>query len=403
MIGTLALCLYLALLPFEQFSAMGVTVVKLAGGLALVGWLLSHLRSRDPIRWDPGLTLMVLFVIWGTASGLWSVNPAGSIAALPTYAMLLVSYFLIINVVRSEKQLSTALIALWLGSLALVASGVFNLAVIGFHSQDRVSGLSGNANSYVAVLVACIPSGYWVFTRTRIPLRRVITTAALVVAGFTSLYSQSRGGIVAIAVFLLSLMAFRQTRRRGVLFTVLFVALALRLAPLAFWQRFDETIQSRGNERTLVLWPAGLSAFEQNPWLGSGLGTNADAIYEVRGTKAGGGVVHSAPLAVAIELGFPGLVLYLAFLAYITIRLLRALRARMRLGKSKEAAFAIVLVAGFVGYMTTWFKGGGAEYQKILWVLLGLMSAYSRILEQLPRAVATKPRDPDRERARSRL
>jgi O-antigen ligase len=391
---TFVLCLFLAALPFDAIGlfAFGTTILRLLGGLALAVWFLNHLRPHDPIRWDPGLTLMALFVGWGTASGLWSMDPAVSRGALPTYAMLLVLYFLVINVIRNEKQLSAVMIALWLGMLVVVTSGVLNLAAIGFHSQERVSGLSVNANGYVNVLVVCIPSCYWVFTRTRVPFRRVVTAAALVVGGITSLYSQSRGGIVAIIVFFLSLLAFRQTRRRGLVLAVLFITLGFRLAPLALWQRFDETRQ-RGNVRTSELWPAGLMSFTQRPWLGSGLGTNADALYQVRGWggAAEGGVVHNAPLAIAIELGIPGLALYLGFLAYVMVRLLRALNARMRKGRSKEAGFAIVLFASFVGYMTTWFKGGGAEYQKMLWVLLGVMSAFSRMLEQPLSVVEARP------------
>ena len=109
---TFTLCLFLAALPFEQFSAMGVTALKLAGGLAFAAWLLGRLRSLQPIRWDLGLTMMVLFLIWGTASGSWSIDPAWSMARLPTYALLLVTYFLIINVIRNEKQLSAAMVAL---------------------------------------------------------------------------------------------------------------------------------------------------------------------------------------------------------------------------------------------------------------------------------------------------
>jgi O-antigen ligase len=383
MIETIALCPFLAALPLEEFSAAGVTILKLTGGLALAVWLLSHVRPHDPIRWDPGLTLMALFVVWGSASYFWSINPAVSMNKLQTYVLLLVSYFLIINVIRNEEQLSAAMVALWLGMLVLVTSGVLGLSAIRVSDVDsRLSGVVGNANGYVAMLVACIPTGYWIFARTRVPFRKAITAAALLIAGITSFYTKSRGGFISIGVFFLSLLAFRQTRRRAFWFLVLFLVLTLRLAPLGLWQRFEETAESRGNERTSVLWPAGLMAFTQRPLLGSGLGTNADAMYQVRGTTRYGGVVHNAPLAVAIELGVVGLALYCALLTYCTVRLWRAVASAVRQGRSKEAIFAIVLLASFFAYLTTWFKGGGAEYGKMLWVLLGLMSAYSRILEQ---------------------
>jgi putative inorganic carbon (HCO3(-)) transporter len=394
MIETFALCLFLVAMPFEQFSAMGVTLLKLTGGLAFVVWLFSRLRSLDPIRWDPGMTLMVLFTGWGTASGLWSIDPAVSMGKLPTYILLLASYLLIVNVIRDEKQLSAVMIALWLGTLVLVTSGAVDVAGVLLRGEsNRVGGILGNPNGYVAMLVACIPSGYWFFTRTQAPFRRVLTVVAALVAVITSLYTLSLGGAIAIIIALMSLLAFWQTRWRGVVFAVLVLIVGLRVAPLAFWERWEETWKPGGNIRTEVLWPAGLKAFQQRPLLGSGLGTNGDALYRIRGTRAHGGVVHSAPLAIAVELGLPGLALYLGFIGYALVKLLRALRARMRQGPSKEAAFAIVLLAGFTGYMTTWFKGGGTEDEKTLWVLLGLMSAYSRILEQPP-SIDEEPSSP---------
>lgn len=378
MIETLALCPFLAALPFEEFTTMGMTILKLTGGLALAVWLFSNLRPHDPIRWDAGSTLMLLFVVWGAASCFWSTDPTMSMDRLQTYALLLVSYFWITNVIRNEERLSPAMIALWLGMLVLVTSGVLGLSAIRPDVGDsRLAGIVGNANGYVAMLVACIPAGYWIFARTRVPFRKVITAAALLAAGITSFYTKSRGGFISIGVLFLSLLAFRQTRRRAFGFVVLFLVLTLRLAPLGLWQRMDEA-RLHGDARTTKLWPAGLAALVQRPLFGFGLGTNQRAISSWGATEA----VHNSPLAVAIELGLVGLVLYCALLAYCTVRLWRAIALATRQGRLREAEFAVVLLASFFGFMTTWFKGGGMEYAKMLWVLLGLMSAYAQILEQ---------------------
>jgi O-antigen ligase len=380
MIEALALCPFLAALPFDNFSAGGMTILKLAGGLALAGWLLSRLRTHVPIRWDTGATLMLLFVFWGAASSLWSIDPVRSMDKLPTYALLLLSYFLILNAIRSEQKLSMAMVALWVGMLVLVVSGVSGVSAIRSDVADsRLGGVVGNANGYVALLVASIPAGYWVSARTRIPLRKVITAALFLVAGITSFYAKSRGGFISVGVFFLGLLAFRQTRRRAIGFVLLFLVLTLRLAPLGLWQRMDEARQF-GDTRTTKLWPAGLKAFGQRPLFGSGLGTNELAIRPWGAYEA----VHNSPLAVAVELGTVGLILYCGLLVYTTARLWRAAASAVRQGRSKEATFAIILLASFFGYMTTWFKGGGMEYDKMVWVLLGLMSVYSQMLGELP-------------------
>jgi O-antigen ligase len=379
MIETIALCLFLVALPLEQFNAMGVTVLKLAGGLALGGWLIGRPRARDPIRWDTGATLMLLFLFWGAASYFWSIDPGTSMDKLQTYALLLVTYFLITNVVRGERELPAAMTALWVGMVVLVISGVIGMSAIQANNEDsRLAGVEGNPNGYVALIMACVPACYWLFTRAKARLYKAVVAASLLVAAVTSFYAKSRGGFISTVIFFLSLLAFRQTRRRAVGFAVLFSVLTFRLAPLGLWQRLDESRQ-RGNVRTTTLWPAGLKAFGQRPWFGSGLGTNLQALSRVRGGKS---VVHNSPLAVAIELGIVGLTLYCGLLAYCTVRLWRAIASAMRQGRTREAGFAIVLLASFFGYMTTWFKGGGMEAAKMVWVLLGFMSAYAHILEQ---------------------
>jgi O-antigen ligase len=293
------------------------------------------------------------------------------------------------------------MVALWLGTLVLLTSGVADMAGIRLRGQEyRISGFIRNPNTYVAMLVACVPSGYWFVVRTRIPLRRTVAAVAFVIAAATAIYTQSRGGIISVAILLLSLLAFRQTRWRGVVFAVLFLVLGFRLAPLAFWQRWEQTRAMGGDVRTKYLWPAGLSIFTRNPLLGSGLGTNGQALWGMAGARTS--VVHNPPLAIAVELGLPGLSLYLGFMAYALVRLLRALAARMRQGSSKETAFAVVLLASFLGYMASWFKGGGAEAQKMLWVLLGLMSAYARMLEQPPSVAGARSLHPGRDGVRSR-
>jgi len=378
MLDTYALWPFLAAMPFGEFSAGGVTILKLAGGLAFAGWLLGRLRARDRVRWDTGATLMLLFVFWGAASYFWSIDPATSMNKLQTYVLLLVTYFLVINVVRGEKQLSATMVALWVGMLVLVVSGVMGISAIQANNEDsRLAGVEGNANGYVALLIACVPACYWLFTRAKSAFYRAVVAASLLGAAVTSFYTKSRGGFISIVVFFLTLLAFRQTRRRTLGFVLVFLVLALRLAPLGLWQRLDESRQ-RGDVRTTRLWPAGLRALGQHPLFGSGLGTNERAIRALGARES----VHNSPLAVAIELGTVGLTLYCALLAYCIVRLWRATASATILGRMREAGFAIVLLAGFFGYMTTWFKGGGMEYSKMVWVLLGLMSAYARMLER---------------------
>ena len=193
----------------------------------------------------------------------------------------------------------------------------------------------------------------------------------------TNLFTASRGGVISVVVFFLVLLTFRRARRQGAILSVAVIVLAWQLAPPFFWERLGE-LGTEPEVRLAILWPAGRDAFLRNPLLGSGLGTNALTLSRVLLYLTS---VHSAPLAIAIEVGLPGLLIYLSFMAIPVFHLWNAIKAFDSQGRTDLSKLAEVVVATFVAFLASWIKGGGLEYSKVLWLLLGLMAVLSTMAE----------------------
>jgi O-antigen ligase len=152
------------------------------------------------------------------------------------------------------------------------------------------------------------------------------------------------------------------------------------VAPDELWVRFANlgAEDQRDGARLESLWPAGLRAWENSPLIGYGLGTNSLIIQRAIGADT---PVHSAPLAVAMELGVIGLALYLLFLIAPVSKAIKNLFEAKRLHKADSNVFTqlnIWMMAAMASIMVTWFKGSGMECSKLLFLFLGIIMALNQ-------------------------
>jgi O-antigen ligase len=372
---------FVLIIPIEQLMIGSfLSLPKILGPFAFLAWFVEWIKHRRSIRWDATLTIMCFFMLWALLSLLWTVDRDQSMQLLVTYSLLAVLYFLIINIVQTKKELVSFIWALWVGGLILVASGIYQLlsGEVNIQSGNPLAGFAVNANAYVLYGILVIPSLLYLTKVNR--LMKIFNIVILLALLITSFYTLSRGGIISIAAFGAALLFFRTSRRSWLPVLLLALVFILQLAPSELWERFN-LIGSERNDRISVLWPAGFTFLTQNPLFGSGVGTDTLVIGKIFSKDELS--VHSAPLAIAIELGLPGLFLYLGFIIIPIFHLWKTILARRRLENMNLLFLAIFLFAGIVAFMVSWLKGGGLEYNKILWVNLGLASA----LSQLPPSV----------------
>src|SRR5690606_32628288 len=129
---------------------------------------------------------------------------------------------------------------------------------------------------------------------------------------------ESRGGLISLAVFSLLYFSFSEKKLPVFILIAFFIVLLFQFLPDGFIDRFQEIGTSK---RITELWPAGLRALEDNLVVGTGLGTNRVVIPRYFGYATfldHTMNVHNSLLAVGVELGLPGLILYLSFVGIPT-------------------------------------------------------------------------------------
>lgn len=297
-----------------------MTPVKLAGIATLAAALILP-RPRDAAgrvkNW-----IGPLYFAFAAASVLsllvWSL-PLGnslSLSFLISFALLLPATRLLIctetrirNVVRTIV-LSAAFSTLW----------VFREH---FAGVARAFGVSNDPNYEALVLVTILPLALWMArSEAKRSWRRAgaVSAAALTIS---VLFTQSRGGIIALAVVALP-EVIRARRKPAVLLALAAgIIVLVALAPSSFWQRFstmsitptaatknnpsEESVQAR-----IELAKAAWNMIKQHPVVGIGLDR-----FRLEAPKFNPGlgrrhwVAHDTYLQIAAESGIPALALFL--------------------------------------------------------------------------------------------
>lgn len=350
--------------------------------MVLLSFLVIAVREKKKIHFDLPFLLFFLFFIWGALSAFWSVNLDLTLFRLISILQLLLVYFILSNQARNEEAIDRIMRFLFAGAIGYVIFGVSDLVLLLSRNENqRLASIAKNANWFFMVSICLIPACYWALAVVRNKAVKILAVLTLLALLILSLYTQSRGGLVSLAVFFLTYLLLSRRKFSWLLLIVISALLVYQAMPEGYLERFEDLSTSL---RIVELWPAGVRAFEQNMFAGHGLGTSHFVVtrYLPRTPFVGEYFsVHNSLLAVAIDLGAPGVGLYLLFVAVPTLALFRVIRrSRARQHRSPLVTLAEITVCVLMAYMATWIKGGGIEYQKMLWVLVGLETCLAQAI-----------------------
>ena len=366
----------LEMLIVDQF----LTLPKILGLIALVSFLLSTLTQRRKIKTDRVFWILGIYLNWCILSYFWSVDPYSSLIRIATIFQVTILYLLVINQIESEVILGRTMIAISIGAAILATSGVFELLAIGAPNQ-RLAGIARNANWYFVVAICSIPAFYWLIVNHRyfaVKLYAFLILGALFITGINT---QSRGGLVSLGVFLSAYLAFTDKKVRWLFISAVIVLIGFQIMPPGFIERFA-VVGHENVDRFTYLWPAAWHAFTMNMWKGYGIGTSDLIVPWYLFGYSGQMSPHNSLLAIGIDTGVPGVLLYLSSVLIPTFGLLSAVKkSSHNTQRGKLQHFGLLLFCVLLAYMASWFKGGGMEYQKLLWVFVGLESSILNLLD----------------------
>jgi putative inorganic carbon (hco3(-)) transporter len=362
-------------------------IAFLAAGFAAVSLLWERWREQKAL----GLTSEVLtcfaLLAWAFLTIPLSFWPGGSITTLTdVYIKAVIIFWLLVNVVTTMRRLRLVAIALMLCTVPLAATGLNNFVSGRFIQEANVvariagyeAGLSANPNDLALMLNLLLPLSIALFLGARKTSLRMFCFGVIVLNVIGVIVTFSRAGFLGL-ITAATIYFLRMTRRRGAdrvwAFGMVVVALlALPLLPSTYVDRVatvtkieaDPTGSSQARWRDTV---AAARFVMEHPIVGAGLGMDVLALNQVRGeewTK-----VHNIYLEYAVDLGLPGLVMFLA-LFYGVFRATSSSRKRVAhlphlrdlflFTEALEVSLSVFLVSAFfhpVAYHFYFYYIGG--------------------------------------------
>jgi O-antigen ligase len=367
------------------------------GVIAIAIHLADRGRRRPPVA--GGLALAGTLLAWAVATLPLSYWPGGSVTFLTgLYVKTLALFWLVCEIVNTRRRLLRIVWALAVMSAVPAAVTLTNY-LSGRLRGERVLGyetaLGANPNDIALLLTVLLPLALGLFALERRPAVRVALAIIVVLDVAAVVITFSRGGFLALLVALaLALGPWRRRvpyaargTRAGLIVLLLLIALALPGGYLAHMATIGD-IDADPTGSAQARWTdmkAAVRFIAAHPVVGSGIGNDILALNEARGPLWKS--VHNVYLQYGVELGLPGLALFVALM----VSAVRAARAARRLAERQGDNEGAVLARAVQVALATFAVAGffsTAGYHFPFYYLAGLAIAARTVAA---RAVVTAP------------
>jgi probable O-glycosylation ligase (exosortase A-associated) len=320
----------LILAPQEWFPVLkNLRIALLAAAVAIGAYLLGRAIRRDTVAPShPEIAIAFALAGWAIVTLPLSYWPGGSVAVLTDLFLKAVVFFWLIGtLVTTRDRLNLFCWTLVVCSIPLAVTALVHFYTGEFVTRQEAvtqriagyvggSGIAGNPNDLALMLNLIIPISAALILAARHPAARSLASAALVLSIIAVIATFSRAGFIALAaIFVLWLVAAAVRRSAGAMAAALVLALCIwPLLPAGYLERLgtitnisaDTTGSAQGRWKDLG---ASAELVARNPMTGAGIGQDILALNRLRGPTWRS--VHNVYLQYAVDLGIPGLLLFL--------------------------------------------------------------------------------------------
>jgi putative inorganic carbon (HCO3(-)) transporter len=352
-----------------------IAVNSISMGLMAILWLsIMAVERRWSVARTPLDVYFLAFVLVQALSTVFSVDPHQSLVFSKRILLIALVYFF--ASVATNEQISKRLVAVFLGSAAIVATiGVGKLI---FGSPEETVRL-GIFQFYMTTSGVMTMAALFVFPFTihpGTPLKIRVAAIIGIIPILISLWATvTRGAYIAAVAGLLFIIIVRD--RRMLIPLVLIVLATVFFAPPYIESRIKSIVdlQHPENVSRLQMWDAGIKIFKDHPIVGVGdidLGELMDH-YAVPEMPRHWGHLHNVPLQVLVNYGIIGFLVIMAMFVKIVVtewRIYRRTHADWFKG-----SFALGALAAFLGLLVsglTEWTFGDQEVVTLIWTSLGL-------------------------------
>jgi probable O-glycosylation ligase (exosortase A-associated) len=317
--------------PQSFFPALGkFRLAWLAGMTGVALLLLDRIPHGRPLL-APGRETWAAFglVAWTMATIPFSYWPGGSLGMITqVYSKTLIIFWLLSLTVNTQQRLVRVAWALCLMAIPIAYKGVSNylsgnITIQG--SLERIVGYEGalteNPNDLALMLNLIIPLAVGLLSVSRGFLARLMLLTVVFLSIAAIVYTRSRSGfLTSVALFLFYAWKLSRRGKAGWPIAILVVALVcVPLLPEGYLSRIntitnmdeDETGSAQGRWESMT---AGTTFVLKHPLVGAGMGMNGLVMNDL-GDRPTWHEVHNVYLQYGIDLGVPGLLLFLIIMS----------------------------------------------------------------------------------------
>ncbi len=385
------LLLYLS--PQSYFPFL--EVMHLARASAILGIIafFLNLRNAPRLSMNNSEKAIAVFSMLAVVSIPFSMWQGGSFSYFTEiYLKVLIIFYLMSRVLTSADKMKTMISVLVWCSVYYAVVGVWHFSHQIYFIANRIGGPGGgmaeDPNDLALWLVMMVPFALQRYNLADTKSERLLNLGIIVIYLAGIYVSYSRGGFLGLVTISgVYLLRMSGKKRFGALLgvSVFIVILAFSL-PQNYADRMDSILhpekdQTGSAEVRFQAMQVSLEEAFDHPVFGSGIGMNLLALLE-SGKFNPTVFVHSAPLQVVSELGFPALFVY-AYLFYSTLKTLKGVRKSMAFDTDTKllSAYAGAIEASLWGFVVSGFFLPVA-YRWYSFYIIGLASALINIVRQ---------------------
>lgn len=406
------LSVFTLMIFFGQLGS-GASVVKLAGLLLTVAWIVALLRPDHAVPFMPRERPVLayaggLFAAWAAFSILWAADSGVASATAFRLVLNFILFLLVFSALESLRSVRAIMLAYVAGAVLTSLYGVGTGATQA-DTAGRLGGGIGDPNELAALILPGLVFAVFLLALERGLGLRLFLSASCLVFLSTILLTQSRGGIVALGVVIVAGLVFGGPIRgriaaAGLALGSIAVVVFVLISPPSSLARLGSFTGGGGTGR-LDLWKVATEVIGNHPIAGVGAGNFP--VVEPRYAASAGNlarvdlvldktkVVHNAYLNIMTDLGFVGFLAFLVLIGGIVYSTVRSVRRFEANGEREAGLYGRAILIGTLGMLAA-FTFLSAQYEKQLWLVLGLAAALSSSSFQKRPEVASSPAQPAR-------
>ena len=379
-------------LPWGQIILGLTTLALLAGARGFRPWSIA----------DTGLACYAAVVLLSSAT---AYMPMESVANYIFFFSWVLVYFLITNIVVTERRFVVFMLAFLLYNAQMSWGAMKQWASFGF--GFRTWGVTGGAGWFnnsgefgVAMCVFFPIALYFALgLRDRLPKWKFLLLLAMAASAVLgTVASSSRGALVGVAAAGMWLLVKTKYRVRALVAAGALVALVLLVLPPEQKARFQSAGEDKSSVTRLTYWKRGLQMTRDYPVLGIGYFNWLPYYQRTYGVK--GQLPHNIFIQASAEMGYTGLA---AFVGLIGVTLVVNRRTRKRAQRAANGRFVFFMAhsldAAMMGFLASGFFVT-VLYYPFFWINLSMTVALHEVARRELEPVAPPLRAPPPGRAR---